>query len=99
MCASNVRRKDIRNQVRTEFLFRVDERDFAGSILVEPSTDNSPASGEDCGRVVNQADTQSFGIVTGEEPNEIFDQWVIHTSERKVLQIKDDTEIVNHIFE
>ena len=57
-----------------------------------------PASIENNGSIDNETDSQALGIKPTEQPDEIFDELIIHVCHGKVLEVKDDAEIVYHVF-
>lgn len=86
---------DILHQV----VLAADKHHLVGCDLVKPSTDDSPAPRENCGRVEDKTDTEPFRVMLAKQPDEVFDKRVVHAVEAKILKVKDDAKVVYNFLE
>lgn len=68
----------------------VGELDLVGDDGVEPAVDDAPDTLEDPRGVVDEQNTQTFGVVALEALDDEFDGVVVHVGEGETCQVKDD---------
>lgn len=64
-----------------------------------PSPDNRPYSRKKCWRINDQTNAKPFRIMSAQQPDQIFDQLIVHTIHTEFGQIEHYTQIVDDFFE